>query len=309
MKRHGFKRPARLPRRPPHPPGPGLHRRLRHPVPGVQGHADGRPHGRREGHHPEPQVVQADAERDLVLVRGSVPGPKGGLVLIRDAVKAGALTWPPSTSRTPRGAKAGSVDLDEAMFGIEPNVPVMHQVVTAQLAARRAGTQSTKTRAEVRGGGAKPWKQKGTGRARAGSSRSPHLDRRWRDPRPEAPRLRPEHPQEDDPPGAALGPVRPGRRRASRSCSTGASTRRAPRAPSPPSPPRRRGPGARRAPPRGRRRLEEPAQPRPRPHLRRRRAQRLRRARRPTGSSSPPTRLPVDRPRHPWRPRPTEEAS
>ena len=72
------------------------------------------------------------------------------------------------------GATAGSVELDDAMFGVEPNVPVMHQVVTAQLAAKRSGTQSTKTRAEVRGGGAKPWKQKGTGRARAGSSRSPH---------------------------------------------------------------------------------------------------------------------------------------
>src|SRR3546814_1490924 len=72
------------------------------------------------------------------------------------------------------GAKAGSVGLDDAMFGIQPNVPVMHQVVTAQLAAKRSGTQSTKTRAEVRGGGAKPWKQKGTGRARAGSSRAPH---------------------------------------------------------------------------------------------------------------------------------------
>lgn len=74
---------------------------------------------------------------------------------------------------THSGSDAGSVDLDEATFGIEPNVPVMHQVVTAQLAARRAGTHSTKTRSEVRGGGAKPWKQKGTGRARAGSSRSP----------------------------------------------------------------------------------------------------------------------------------------
>ena len=72
-----------------------------------------------------------------------------------------------------KGAKAGSVELDDAVFGIEPNVAVMHQVVTAQLAARRAGTQSTKTRAEVRGGGAKPYKQKGTGRARAGSNRSP----------------------------------------------------------------------------------------------------------------------------------------
>ena len=66
--------------------------------------------------------------------------------------------------------------LDEAIFGIEPNIPVMHQVVTAQLAARRAGTHSTKTRAERRGGGAKPWRQKGTGRARQGSIRSPQ----WR---------------------------------------------------------------------------------------------------------------------------------
>ena len=71
------------------------------------------------------------------------------------------------------GGDAGTVDLDDAIFAVQPNVPVMHQVVTAQLAARRSGTQSTKTRAEVRGGGAKPWKQKGTGRARAGSSRSP----------------------------------------------------------------------------------------------------------------------------------------
>ena len=74
------------------------------------------------------------------------------------------------------GGKAGSVELDDHIFGIEPNVPVMHQVVNAQLATRRSGTHNTKTRAEVRGGGAKPWKQKGTGRARAGSSRIPQ----WR---------------------------------------------------------------------------------------------------------------------------------
>jgi large subunit ribosomal protein L4 len=78
--------------------------------------------------------------------------------------------------RTQTGGEAGSVDLDDAVFGIEPNIPVMHQVVTAQLAAARSGTQSTKTRAEVRGGGAKPWRQKGTGRARQGSIRSPQ----WR---------------------------------------------------------------------------------------------------------------------------------
>ena len=71
------------------------------------------------------------------------------------------------------GKKAGSAELPDQIFGIEPNVSVMHQVVTAQLAARRAGTHSTKTRAERRGGGAKPWRQKGTGRARQGSIRSP----------------------------------------------------------------------------------------------------------------------------------------
>ena len=76
--------------------------------------------------------------------------------------------------RTRDGASAGSVELDDAIFAIQPNVPVMHQVVTAQLAARRSGTQSTKTRSEVRGGGAKPWRQKGTGRARQGSIRAPH---------------------------------------------------------------------------------------------------------------------------------------
>src|SRR5690242_8488849 len=72
------------------------------------------------------------------------------------------------------GKKSGTVDLDKAVFGIQPNIPVMHQVVTAQLAAKRSGTQSTKTRSEVRGGGAKPWRQKGTGNARQGSRRAPH---------------------------------------------------------------------------------------------------------------------------------------
>jgi len=79
----------------------------------------------------------------------------------------------PLDVRTPDGGTAGSVELDEALFGIEPNLAVLHQVVTAQLAAARSGTHSTKTRAEVRGGGKKPWRQKGTGRARQGSTRSP----------------------------------------------------------------------------------------------------------------------------------------
>ncbi|HEX2118072.1 MAG TPA: 50S ribosomal protein L4, partial [Acidimicrobiales bacterium] len=69
-----------------------------------------------------------------------------------------------------------NAQLPEGIFGIQPNVPVMHQVVTAQLAAARSGTHSTKSRAEVRGGGRKPWRQKGSGRARQGSTRAPH----WR---------------------------------------------------------------------------------------------------------------------------------
>ncbi|WP_420639333.1 50S ribosomal protein L4 [Candidatus Poriferisocius sp.] len=80
------------------------------------------------------------------------------------------------TVRSVAGRKTGTVDLDPEMFGIEPNVAVLHQVVTAQLAARRRGTQSTRTKAEVKGGAGKPWRQKGTGRARHGSNRNPQ----WR---------------------------------------------------------------------------------------------------------------------------------
>jgi len=75
--------------------------------------------------------------------------------------------------RDVEGDELGTVDLEPEIFGIEPNRAVLHQVVTAQLAAARSGTQSTKTRREVRGGGAKPYRQKGTGRARQGSIRSP----------------------------------------------------------------------------------------------------------------------------------------
>lgn len=71
------------------------------------------------------------------------------------------------------GKKVGQQELDPAVFDVQVNVPVMHQVVAAGMAAARRGTQATKTRAEVRGGGVKPWRQKGTGRARHGSIRSP----------------------------------------------------------------------------------------------------------------------------------------
>lgn len=71
------------------------------------------------------------------------------------------------------GKKAGSADLPAALFDTQTNIPLIHQVVVAQLAAARQGTHDTKTRGEVRGGGIKPWRQKGTGRARHGSRRSP----------------------------------------------------------------------------------------------------------------------------------------
>ena len=77
--------------------------------------------------------------------------------------------------RDKTGNEKGSIELAEEIFGIAPNVAVMHQVVTAQLAARRSGTQSTKTRAEVAGGGAKPFRQKGTGNARQGSISAPQF--------------------------------------------------------------------------------------------------------------------------------------
>jgi len=72
-----------------------------------------------------------------------------------------------------QGANIGQVDLDDDVFGIEVNEAVLHQVVKMQLANKRQGTQSALTRAEVRGGGRKPWRQKGTGRARQGTIRSP----------------------------------------------------------------------------------------------------------------------------------------
>lgn len=71
------------------------------------------------------------------------------------------------------GKQVGSIDLSESVFGIEPNAAVMHQMVVNYLANQRQGTQSALTRAEVSGGGKKPWRQKGTGRARQGSTRSP----------------------------------------------------------------------------------------------------------------------------------------
>ena len=73
------------------------------------------------------------------------------------------------------GEQIGTAELRDDVFAIEPNQAVMHQALVRQLANARQGTSSTKTRAEVAGGGAKPWRQKGTGRARQGSTRAPHF--------------------------------------------------------------------------------------------------------------------------------------
>ena len=144
-----------------------------------QGQSHGRPHGRRQGDHAEPHRRAGRRGTEPAAHQGRGSRSEGRPRRHPRRGQAGSEGRSVMTSvdvLDPSGQKQGSVDLDATWFGIEPNVQVMHQVVTAQLAARRSGTQSTKTRAEVRGGGAKPWKQKGTGRARQGSIRSPQ----WR---------------------------------------------------------------------------------------------------------------------------------
>ena len=108
------------------------------------------------------EIVEVDAEREPAAGARRRPRPA-------QRPRGGAYRWlRPRCSAAPRKVK-----LDDAAFGAPFNGPLVHESVRAELAARRQGTASTKTRGKVRGGGAKPWRQKGTGRARAGSSRSP----------------------------------------------------------------------------------------------------------------------------------------
>ena len=106
------------------------------------------------------------------------PAKKATKAVAKKSVKKAASKAPAKKAAAAKTApaKTGSTtSLPAEYFGIEPNVSVMHQVVTAQLAHRRSGTQNSKTRSEVRGGGTKPFSQKGTGNARQGSSRAPHM--------------------------------------------------------------------------------------------------------------------------------------
>ena len=115
------------------------------------------------------RVVRADPDKNLLLVKGSLPG-RARLAHPREE----GLTMPQTTLYDRTGKSVGSVELADALFAAPVNAAVLHQVVTAQLAGRRIGTHDTKTRGEVRGGGRKPYRQKGTGRARQGSRTAPH---------------------------------------------------------------------------------------------------------------------------------------
>jgi large subunit ribosomal protein L4 len=155
----------------------GFDRRLRHPRPGLQGPQDGRPDGQREGHHAE-----RDGPRDRHRAR---PDPAQG----RRPRSQGRPRADPQRRegshqmstvdvvvvKGDKVSKEGSVELPAELFDVQVNIPLIHQVVVAQLAAARQGTHKVKTRAEVRGGGAKPYRQKGTGRARQGSTRAPQF--------------------------------------------------------------------------------------------------------------------------------------
>ena len=116
------------------------------------------------------RVVRTDPDRNLLLVKGSLPG-RARLV---DPREEGLTRCRRPTCTTGPARTSASVELSDELFAAPVNAAVLHQVVTAQLAGRRLGTADTKTRGEVRGGGRKPYRQKGTGRARQGSISAPH---------------------------------------------------------------------------------------------------------------------------------------
>jgi len=124
----------------------------------------------------------------------------------KTAAKKTAAKKSASSSTT---VKTVQVDFPAEIFDVEVNIPLIHQVVVAQQAAARQGTHATKRRGDVRGGGRKPYKQKGTGSGPPGLDPRSAVRRRWRRPRPAAAQLRPAHTQEDDrgrPARRALGP-------------------------------------------------------------------------------------------------------
>ena len=115
-------------------------------------------------------VHAVDAERNLLLVKGAVPGPKNGIVEIREDVANGR-----AQGTRARRRRTKDVSLDEAVFGAEVKPHLVHEAVRAELNAQRQGTRAAKSRGLVSGGRAKPWRQKGTGRARQGTIRAPQF--------------------------------------------------------------------------------------------------------------------------------------
>ena len=148
--------------------------------------------------------------------QGCRPRPQGRLILVRSAIQA-----PSPPRRRPRERhrqrrlavrrqESQDVELPDEIFAAQVNVPLIHQVVVAQHAAARQGTHATKTRGEVRGGGRKPYRQKGTGRARQGSAPCAAVRRRWHGARPAAAGLRAADAEEDEGRRAPRRAVRPG---------------------------------------------------------------------------------------------------
>ena len=123
------------------------------------------------------EVIKVDLDKNVILVKGSVPGAKGAILKLKTSVKSKVRRerqMPKVDVYDVEGKKVKTLELKEEVFGLTPNEAVVHSVLVNYLANQRQGTQSTKTRAEVSGGGRKPWRQKGTGRARQGSIRAPH---------------------------------------------------------------------------------------------------------------------------------------
>src|SRR5699024_8363825 len=164
------RRRGRLARSAPQPPQAGIDRRSRHPRARVQGPAHGWPHGQRPYQCPEPDRSRGRRREGPRARQGGRSRPQGrhraGPLGCQEP-REGGLS-PMAANLTvdvldPAGKKAGTVELPASIFDVQTNVPLIHQVVVAQQAAGRSGTHKAKNRSEVRGGGKKPWKQKGTG--------------------------------------------------------------------------------------------------------------------------------------------------
>ena len=167
------------------------------------------------------RVVRTDPERNLLLVKGT-PARRAQLADPREE----GLTMPQTTLYDRTGATVGSVELRRQLFAAPVNAAVLHQVVTAQLAGRRTGTHDTKTRGEVRGGGKKPYRQKGTGRARQGTRTRTALPGRRRRLRPAPALVRAAAAAQDEAARAARRADRQARRRARSGSSTPSGSRR-----------------------------------------------------------------------------------